>query len=60
MIKRIIVPSAKKVIVFFCNKTSIIEEELRKEINTLNSGVVVWKISSYKNDPTVLTLFPVH
>ena len=46
---------------FFCKKTSLLEEELRlKKLNTLNSDVVVWKISYYKSDPSILTIFPEH
>ena len=49
------------VTVFFLQESKILKEELRKKkINALNSGVVVWKISHYKNDPSVLTTFPVH
>ena len=42
----------------FFKKTSLLEEELRlKKLNTLNSDVIVWKISYYKNDPSILTIF---
>ena len=45
----------------FCKKSKNVEEELRKdEFNTLNSEVVNLKVTYYKNDPTVLTIFPVH
>ena len=46
---------------FFCKKSTILEEELRKKTNnTSNSDVVVWKVPYYKNDPGILTVFPVH
>ena len=51
---------------FFCNdanckKANIIEEQLKtKKFNTLNSKVHVWKITYYKNDPSILTIIPVH
>ena len=48
------------VTVFFLEESKILKEELRKKINALNSDVVVWKMSYYKNDPSVLTTFPVH
>ena len=38
----------------------ILEEDLRKKINSLNSDVNVWKIAHYKNDPSILTIFLVH
>ena len=44
----------------FCKKSKILEEELRKKNNTKNSDVVVSKITYYKNDPSILTIFPVH
>ena len=45
----------------FCKKANILEEQLRtKKINTLNSKVHVWKITYYKNDPSILTIIPVH
>ena len=31
----------------------------KKQFNTLNSNAVVWKISYYKNNPSVLIIFPV-
>ena len=61
--------SGEKLLYFFCNgsnfsfckKSKILEEELKKKkINTLNSGVVVWKISYYKKDLSILTIFPVY
>ena len=45
----------------FCKKANILEEKLRtKKFNTLNSKVHVWKITYYKNDPSILTIIPVH
>ena len=43
----------------FCKKTFLLEEELRlNKFNRLNSDVVIWKISHYKNHPSKLTIFP--
>ena len=44
----------------FCKESKNVEEKLRKKINALNSEVVNWKVTYYKNDPTVLAIFPVH
>ena len=43
----------------FCKTSKILEEELikKKNINIFNSDVVTWKISHYKNDPSILTFF---
>ena len=48
------------VTVIFLKKTKILEQELRKKNNTCNSDVIVWKISYYQNDPSILTIFPEH
>ena len=60
MIRNKIVFFEVVVTVFFLQESKILKEELRKKINALNSDVVVWKISYYKNDPSVLTTFPLH
>ena len=44
----------------FCKKSKILEEKLKKKINTLNFAVVVWKVSYYKKDLSILTIFPVY
>ena len=48
------------VIVSFAKKQRFLKKNLEKKINTLNSAAVVWKVSYYKNDPSILTIFPVH
>ena len=30
------------------------------KFSTLNSDALVWKITYYKNNPSILTIFPVH
>ena len=49
------------VIVSFSKKLKILEEEIReKKFNTLKYDAVVQKVSYYKNEPNILTIFPVH
>ena len=54
---------------FFCftknciysKKSVIVDDKLRKKIiNSSNSSVVLWKVTNYKNDPSILTIIPVH
>ena len=45
----------------FCKKANILEERLRtRKFYTSNSKVHVWKITYYKNDPSILKIIPVH
>ena len=45
----------------YCKKSVIAEEEFRKnKFNSTNSGVVLWKITCYRNDPSILTIIPVN
>ena len=45
----------------YCKKSVIVEEELRKnKFKSSNSGAVPWKITYYRNDPSVLTIIPVN
>ena len=37
-----------------------LKKNLEKKSNAWNSNVDVWKISYYKNDPSILTIFPEH
>lgn len=60
MIRNKIVFFVVVVTVFFLEESKILKGELRKKINALNSDVVDRKMSYYKNDPSVLTTFPVH
>ena len=44
-----------------CKKSAINEEELQKnKFNSSNSGVVLWKITYYRSDLSVLTVIPVN
>ena len=43
----------------FCEKSVIVEEEPQKnKFNSSNSVVDLWKITYYRNDPSVLTIIP--
>ena len=44
----------------YCKKSVIVEEFRKNEFNSSNSGVVLWKITYYRNDPSVLTIIPVN
>ena len=45
----------------YCKKSVIVEEEPRKnKFNGSNSCVVLWKITYYRNDLSVLTIIPVN
>ena len=44
----------------FCKNQCFLRKESGKKINSLNSDVNVWKISYYKNYPSILTIFLVH
>ena len=45
----------------YCKKSVIVEEELQKnKFNSSNAGVVLWKITYYRNDPSFLTIIPVN
>ena len=42
-------------------KSVIVEEELQKnKFNSSNASVVLWKITYYRNDLSVLTIIPVN
>ena len=42
-------------------KSVIVEEELQKnKFNSSNAGVVLWKITYYRNDLSVLIIIPVN
>ena len=47
-------------IVFSAKNQRYLKKSLEKKSNAWNSVVDVWKISYYKNDPSILTIFPVH
>ena len=45
----------------YCKKSVIVEDKLRKKkFSSSNSSVVLWKVTYYKNDPSILTIIPVH
>ena len=48
------------VTVFSAKNQRYLKKSLEKKSNAWNSVVDVWKISYYKNDPSILTIFPVH
>ena len=48
------------VTVFSAKNQRYLKKNLEKKSNAWNSVVDVWKISYYKNDPSILTIFPVH
>ena len=52
--------AAVVILVFVKNQKYLKKNLKKKKINTLNSGVVVWKISYYKKDLSILTIFPVY
>ena len=44
----------------FCQRSYFFAEELRNhKFSTLNSGVLVWKITYMKKNPNIVTLRPV-
>ena len=47
-------------IVGFAKNQRYLKKNLEKKNNTKNSDIVVWKIIYYKNDPSIVTIFPVH
>ena len=55
-----IVFSVVVVTVFSAKNQRYLKKNLEKKANAWNSVVDVWKISYYKNDPSILTFFPVH
>ena len=44
----------------YCKKSVIVEEFRKNKFSSSNSGVVLWKIVYYRNDPSVLTIIPVN
>ena len=55
-----IVFSVVVVTVFSAKNQRYLKKNLEKKSNAWNSDVDVWKISHYKNDPSILTIFPMH
>ena len=53
-------PFCRKSNCCFCQRSYFFEEELRNcKLSTLNSGVLIWKITFMKKNPNIVTLRPV-
>ena len=55
-----VVFSVVVVTVFLQKIKRYLKKNLEKKSNAWNSNVDVWKIAYYKNDPSILTIFPEH